>query len=402
MGINELIYSFVRDDYQRDNFDDFLKKVSFKYDIPSIHIAGTNGKSTVATILSNIYKENGYKTGLFLSSSVNKDISEMIKINNEPVSLVKIEKIFNDHQKLFKKYDLSHFEIAVIIALTIFKEEKVDLAVIECGIGGEYDATNVFTPILSIITNVAIEHTDILGVSLSEIALHKAGIIKDNVPLLIGKIEGDALDVIVNACRNKGSNVIRIGDEHKVRSTQNGLLFDYKTYTDLEINNKSLTNVKNACLAIDAIDLLNDKFPTNVEDIRKGLLLPLPKARFEFVNGFIFDSAHNPAAIVALRHDIDRLMLGGVNVIFASLTDKNITVMLPEIALVGKLYLSTFDSPKARTESDYFLYLNEYEFVEDYLNKIKEIKESNPDSIIVITGSTAFATKVRDIILQNK
>lgn len=407
MNINEMIYSFVREDYQRDNFDDFLRKISFKYDVPSIHIAGTNGKTIVTSFLTNIYsKSKKYKVGTFISSSQNKKIEEMILINGEPISLEKVEGIFNEYQKLFKKYDLSHYEISVFIALSIFLKEKADLAIIETGMGGEYDATNVITPILSIITNVSLEHTDYLGVSLSEIALHKAGIIKNNIPVLIGEIKGDALDVIVDISKRKNAKITRIGETHNNSFISAGIKFDYKTYRDLEISNFSLTNIKNACTAIDAVDLLMESFPIDLVSLKEGLKTSLPAGKFEFIPGnptFIIDGANNPDAIEKLRKDVDSLALNKETyIIFASYVDKNITVMLPEIALLGSLYLSTFPSLRARKEEDYFLYLDEYKFVEDYHEIIKDIKENHPDSLILITGSKKFASIVSEEKKNNK
>ena len=398
MSVNENIFSFIRDDYQRDNFDSFLKKVAFKYDVPTIHIAGTNGKTIVATLLNNVYRHANYKTGLFISSP-NKDVSEMIFVNGNSVSLNEVETIFNENQKLFKKFDLSHFEIITFIALSIFKKENVDIAFIECGMGGEVDATNVFNPILSVITNVSIEHTDYLGVSLSEIALHKSGIIKKEVPLVIGDIDGDALDVIVDVAKRKLSKVVRIGKEHKVEFSDEGIAFDYKTYERLFVSNMSKTNIRNACLAIDVVDLLNDKYPVDLDSLKEGLKEKLPIGRFEYRVGkpsLLFDSAHNPEAIKKLREDVDALLLNkNIYIIFASFTDKNITAMLPEIALLGKLTLTTFDHPRARKEDDYFLYLDEYNFREDYLELVKDIEAVDPESLIIFTGSTAFVDLVR-------
>ena len=400
MDINESIFSFVRDDYQRDNFDSFLRKVSFSYSIPSIHVAGSSGKTIISYILNNIYLSANYKVGLFTSSS-KRDIRENIKINGESVSLDKVNKLFNDNQKLFKKFDLSHFEIITFIALSIFKEENVDIAVIEVGMGGEVDATNIFTPLVSIISNVSMEHTEYLGVSLSEIALHKAGIIKEKVSTVIGEIEGDALDTIVDIARRKDSKITRIGKYHNLRYNNEGISFEYKTHENLRINNLSKTNVNNACLAIDVIDLLNERFPVSDESIRNGLLKRLPKGRFEYIPGnvsLILDSAHNPDAIRKLREDVDMIANKETFVIFASFNDKNITLMLPEIALLGKTYILTFDHPRARKEEDYFLYLDEYEFKEDYHLLIKDIVNNHPNCLIVITGSTYFVERIEEEI----
>ncbi len=400
MSISETIYSHEFVEMNKDNLDDFLRKVSFSYSIPSIHIAGTNGKSVVATMLSNIYRSSGYKVGLFISSNYKKDVTQMIQINGLPISNSELEALYNSNQKLFKKYELSPFDIITFIAFSYFQKEKVDIAVIECGMGGEFDSTNIFTPILSIITNVSIEHTEYLGVSLSEIALHKAGIIKDNVPTLIGEIDGDALDVIVDYAKRKDSKITRIGETHNVSFTKEGISFDYKTYVGLEISNFANINVKNACLVIDAVDLLMNKFKVEESALKEGLKLPLPKGKFEVIQGeplLIIDGAHNPEAIKKLRNDVDLLGLGKeIFVIFATFKDKNITSMLPEIGLLGKTYITTFNHSRARDEFDYFLFLNEYEYNSDYKALINQIKNEHPESAIVIAGSNIFACLVSD------
>ena len=400
MNVSETIYSIEFQDMTRDNLDSFLKKVSFHYDIPSIHVAGTNGKSIISSMLSNIYRSSGRKVGLFISSNYKRDICEMIQINGLPISNSELEAYYNENQKLFKKYELSPFDIITFIALSYFQKENVDVAIIECGMGGEYDSTNIFIPILSIITNVSLEHTEYLGVSLSEIALHKAGIIKNNIPTLIGEISGDALDVIVDVAKRKGSKITRIVETHNVNYTENGISFDYKTYRDLEISNFGNINVKNACLAIDVIDLLMENLPVDENALKDGLKDKLPKGKFEVIQGdpmFIIDGAHNPDAINKLRNDVELLGLEKeVFVIFATFKDKNITSMLPEIGLLGKVYLTTFNNKRARDEFEYFLFLNEYEYNSDYKAIIESIKVEHPDSAIVIAGSNVFASIVSD------
>ena len=142
-----------RDDYQRENFDDFLKKVNFKYAVPSIHIAGTNGKGSTATYLANIYRAHGLKVGLFTSPYLN-NVNEMININGVDISNDELISAINENKKMFEKYGLSPFEIQTYIALNYFSKNNCDLAVIECGMGGEIDATNIFTPVVSVITYI--------------------------------------------------------------------------------------------------------------------------------------------------------------------------------------------------------------------------------------------------------
>ena len=182
--------------YEFDGFLSFLKNVSFSYNVPSIHITGSNGKGTTASFIANIYKEAGYKVGLYISPYLSSP-TEMIMINGESINDETFDEYFDKNRKAFEKFDLSEFEMETYIAFSYFKDQKCDIAVIECGMGAEYDATNIFTPILSIITSISLEHTSYLGRSISEVALQKAGIIKREVPVIIPNSLGeDALNVI--------------------------------------------------------------------------------------------------------------------------------------------------------------------------------------------------------------
>ena len=405
MSLVTEIASKSRNDYQRDNFDAFLKKVGFHYDIPSIHVSGTNGKGSVCNYLSNIYLASDRKVGLFVSP-MNYSICDMIKINNVDISEKEVEEIYNQYKKYIEKYDLSSFEITTFIALTYFQKEKVDIAVIECGMGGEIDATNIFTPILSIITSISVEHTNFLGVSLSEIALHKAGIIKDKVPVVIGDIKGDALDVIVNKAKNYRSKIYSVNRYFHEELRSDGYSFGYLPYSNLKIKSSSLTSVYDASVAIEATNVLQAQFPIDEEAVKKGLLCEPLIGRLEIHKGnptIIIDGAHNPDAIIKLRNDMDNISFGKqIHVVFACFKDKNITVMLPEIALLGELILTTFDHPRAREESDYFLYLEDYKFESDHIALIKRLKQQYPDDVILITGSLAFASLVHKELMDEK
>lgn len=405
MSLIEDIASRTRSDYQRDNFDSFLKKVNFSYNVPSIHVTGTNGKGSVCNYLNNIYQASGKKVGLFISP-MNYSICDMIKINNVDIPETEVESIFNKYEKLINKYELSSFEITTFIALTYFQNNNVDIAIIECGMGGEIDATNIFRPILSIITSISVEHTNFLGVSLSEIALHKAGIIKEKVPVLIGDIKGDALDVILNKARYYKSDVHTMRPYNKERMLSDGYEFGYPPYSNLKITSLSLSSVNDACIAVEASEILQDLYPVSEEDLKKGLLCNQLVGRFEIHNGnpiIVIDGAHNPEAINKLRQDMDNSFgFCKIHVVFACFKDKNITSMLPEIALLGDLNLTTFDHPRARKEEDYFLYLEDYKFFDDHIELIKSLKEQYPDDVILITGSLAFACLAHKEILDEK
>ena len=396
----EYILSKNRGDYQRDNFDSFLRKINFSFNIPSIHIAGTNGKGSTAYFLKDIYTKNGYKVGLFTSPD---ELTEMIKIGDMCCDFAYIDAAINEYKKLFDKYDLSTFEIETFIAFKWFLDNKVDLDIIECGMGGEYDATNIITPVLSIITSISIEHSEFLGVSLSEIASHKSGIIKKDVPVLIGDVEGDALNVVVNKAKRENSPLIML-DKYHNQTFDNGIIFDYRPYYRLKINSNASYRAYDACIAVEATNILKERFPVKEERLKEGLLVSKLKCRFEVIDYkplIVLDGAHNPHGIRKLREEFDRCFPGRkTHIIFASFKDKNISLMLPEIGLIGDIHLTTFDNGRARESGDYFLYLEDYDYSNDFKTLFEKLSEENPDDIILFTGSLTFTYVVRNHLKQ--
>lgn len=403
--INDKFTKFNRDDYQRDNFDKFLKKVSFSYSIPSIHIAGTNGKGSVASFLSSIYIAQGYKVGLFTSPYLNC-VNEMIKINNVMIDDETIEQYLKQYEDKFKKYNLSSFEIQTFIAFEYFKKEKVDLAVIECGMGGEEDATNIFTPILSIITSVSLEHTETLGTTISEIAYNKAGIIKEHVPVLVGKLSEEALIVVNDVSRDNHSPFYEVDNYHYEKLIDDiGYSFSYSNLSDLYINFPCLYEINNACLAIEATKILNEQFKVDEDKLRSGLKNNFWPGRMEKVNSspsVYLDGAHNPEGIQKLVESIEKVSNSKpIHVIFACFKDKNIENMLNNLNLISSdISLTTFPHQRARVEQDYFLYLDDYHFEQDYINLIKNKIENYKDDLILITGSLAFVGLVRQLFKE--
>lgn len=399
-SIDDLIETRIGGDYQRDNFDSFLKKVSFSYKVPSIHIAGTNGKGSTANYIASIYRNAGYKVGLYTSPSL-VEINEMITINGEAIDDASIAKYISDNKKLFEKFNLSSFEIETFIALNYFQDNKCDIAIIECGMGGEIDATNIFVPVLSIITSISLEHTSFLGRSVSEIALMKAGIIKDEIPVLTGDLQEDAMNVVADVAKSKGSKLNVVSLPGNIRYN-NGYDFDYTTYLNMHIPSQALYSVDDAVFAIDAITILKDKFPVSVENVKQGLASMNMPARMEIIsqNPFvIIDGAHNPEAMEKLSKSLGNPCNNRpIHTIFACFRDKNLNSLLAQIGEVSAdVTLTTFDHPRARTFEDYFLYAEEHEYVEDCISAIKNKMKEFPDDVILITGSLAFAGYIRSL-----
>ena len=388
--------------YERDAYDKFLKSERFNYDIKSIHITGTNGKGSVANYLYNIYLEAGYKVGLFNSPYLN-DVTEMIKINGRNITDEEYLEIFNDYLKKFEKYGLSAFEIETFIAFTYFKKMGVDISIIEVGMGGYIDATNVITPILSIITSVSLEHTSYLGRSVSEIAENKAGIIKDEVPALVGKLEDSAMFAIREHCKEYESPLHIVDDYHHERIENDEVIFDYLPYLNLKLHTRSLYQCKNASIAIEATSIVKDIIPVTEENIREGLYSAPLECRFEFVkDNLILDGAHNPEAMLSLTDTLDKTITKPIHVLFAVFRDKNVDSMLNILSKsVHDVTLTTFDHKRARTEEEFFLYLGDYNFKADYKTALKEMMEEYKDDIILVTGSLAFVGVIRKYLNEN-
>lgn len=403
MEAKEYFRSHASTRYEMDGFAKFVKDTKLSLKVPCIHVAGSNGKGATVKFLRDIYLHAGYKVATFTSPWF-YDYNEMIQINGSPISDDDLERIFMSEKKKITKYDLSPFEAQVYIAYTYFNEKKPDVVIIECGIGGALDATNIkgLTPILSIITTVSLEHTEFLGRSVSEIALSKGGIIKEYAPVLTGKLEESAQTTLRDLSHDLDAPYHEVEDFHFEVCDSVGWTFDYRPFKSLYIPCLAKYQISNACLAIEATKILQDEFKVSEEDIREALSEETPILHLEKHGNVIFDGAHNPEAIKALMSDIYNWSKGkNVHVLFASFRDKNIANEFPILARdTSSITLTTFDNPRAREEIDYFLYVDDFHFEEDYKKALKDLIEQYPDDLILVTGSLAFASIVRKYAME--
>lgn len=382
--------------YERSKYDKFLLDTKFEFNLPSIHITGTNGKGSTAFYLMNIYKKYGLKVGLYTSPYLD-DVTEMVTIDGRTIDFDTYVAKFNSLKDKFEKYQLSSFEMQTIIAFEFFKEAKVDLAIIEVGMGGYIDATNIIEPLLSIITSVSLEHTSYLGGTTSEIAYNKAGIIKRNGRVLTGKMDEFALYAIRETAKKLNATVHTVSDCFNEQIQDGVACFNSQTLKDVRLSVPVLYQVKNAALAIDAVKLLNDTFPVSDEIIKQGLKEATLPCRYEFINEHILiDGAHNPEAMENLANSLKANITVPIHVIFASFRDKNFSQMLNILDTVSTdITITTFDHKRAKKEDEYFLFLSTYKFENNYLAKIKELRETYPNDLILITGSLYFAGLVK-------
>ncbi|MBP5216905.1 MAG: hypothetical protein J6038_03635, partial [Bacilli bacterium] len=329
------------------------------------------------------------------------DVTEMIQFDGQPISQEDFVRLFNQNEARFKKFDLSAFEMQTYIAFLYFQEKKPDLCIIECGMGGETDATNIFEPILSIITSISLEHTAYLGRTLSEIAQEKAGILRPNTPLLSGILEASTERVLAEIAADLGCHYRVASAYHFPVYDNEGLSFSYEGREKLRIHTSALYQMKNACLAITAVGMLQSSFPVSEEALRQGLLEE-PILHMEQHGNVFLDGAHNPEAIAALAETLSTIYANQkIHVLFACFRDKNISIELPLIGTyAADITLTTFPHKRARTEDDYFLYMEDHPFREDYRAALKELQTAYSGEMILVTGSLAFAALVRKELLE--
>lgn len=394
--------------YERDHWDKFVSKKKLTLNCPVIHITGTNGKGSTANYISHIYKASGRNVGLFIKPFF-YHVNEMFSVNGVEITDQELEKIFNENLKDFEKYNLSAFEIEVFIGYTFFNSKKLDLAIIECGMGGAIDATNIETlpTVLAIITSLSLEHTGFLGTTVSQIALNKVGILKEGVPLLVGAIATDSDDetsetLLRQVAKNNGSKFILPESIHHERIENGTFVFDYFPYKELKIATEARYMLKNASLAIEAIKILQDTFPVDEVMIRHGLLAPTLPGRFERHGRVFIDGAHNPEAVSNLVKSFPIISGGApIHVLFASFRDKNIAVEFPMLGRdAASITLTTFDHPRARNEMDYFIYSGDYPFVEDWKTALTNLLGQYPEDVVLIAGSLTFAGLVRKYLIE--
>ncbi len=306
---------------------------------PAVHIAGTNGKGSTAAFLASILSASGYKTGLYTSPHLSS-FTERIKVNSSSISkqdVVRLTDLLKQKSSSFSS--ITYFELVTAMAFLHFAEKKVDIAVIEVGMGGRLDATNVITPLISIITTISKEHEFYLGSTLQQIAREKAGIIKSNRPVITGVSQPSLIRFLKTKCKNNHCKLYRLGKDFSLLPTSSNT-YNYKgkqlAIDGISLGLKGYFQVSNAALALAAVEILRSQsFSINKNHVLRGLKKVEWPARIEVVNRrplVILDGAHNPDAMKNLKKTLvndfnfKRLIL-----VLGIMEDKNIKMMLQEI-----------------------------------------------------------------------
>jgi len=319
----------------------------------SIHIAGTNGKGSTSAMIASMLKENGFRVGLYTSPHL-VSFTERIRVNGVPISEYDVIRLTAYIRNAIAHTDIkpTFFEFATAMAFFYFASEKIEWAVVEVGMGGRLDATNVLTPKICVITNIGLDHTEFLGKSIPEIAFEKAGIIKPGVPVVTATAEPLALKVIKERAESSNSQVHLYGKDFKgILASMDSIHieFDYMGYKDYSRLYLPLTGrhqLPNVSIAIRVCEILTEKgFPTYEDAIYKGLSRLNFEGRLECVSQspyILLDGAHNPQAAEALAITMEELFpQGKVILIVGIMKDKDIEGILKPLTNISQTVILT-------------------------------------------------------------
>ena len=305
---------------------------------PCIHVAGTNGKGSTSHMIASILQESGYRVGLYTSPHL-KDFKERIRINGVPIHEEAVVDFIEDQKDFLEQQKLSFFELTVGLAFDYFASSHVDIAVVEVGLGGRLDSTNIIQPLVSVITNIGLDHTQFLGETLKEIAFEKGGIIKQNTPVVIGEYQKEVIGVFKE-----------LAASHKAPLSIAEQLITEKYHTDL-LGEYQLRNVKTAVQAIKLLDQSN--FQVTSENIVKGLNHVVQntglKGRWQVLQEnpkVICDTAHNREGLLFVMKQLEREKFSNLHFVLGLVNDKDLKNILSLLPKKATYYFCKPDIPR--------------------------------------------------------
>ncbi|MCY1720915.1 bifunctional folylpolyglutamate synthase/dihydrofolate synthase [Prolixibacteraceae bacterium Z1-6] len=383
----------------------------------TIHVAGTNGKGSVAHMLASVLQSAGYKTGLYTSPHL-KDFRERIRINgemmpeSEVVSWVENYRINNDLWKI----EPSFFELTVAMAFDYFARKEVDFAVVEVGLGGRLDSTNIISPEVSVITNIGLDHTNLLGETLEEIAGEKAGIVKTNVPVVIGTTQNETVEVFRKTAEQKSTDIYFADQEFEVvystlgmdgkqnlKVKKNGM----SVLPDLKLDLLGVYQHKNIPAVLKAVELLNEKgIKISDASLYEGLANVSEKSgllgRWQILGNnplVVCDTGHNEDGIKAVVEQINNTAYKSLHIVFGTVADKNPDKVLALLPQNAQYYFVRANLPRAMDENELLTRAGEIGLKGDsYTSVTQGVAEAKANAdkndFIFIGGSTFVVAEI--------
>jgi len=368
-----------------------------------VHLAGTNGKGSTLTFLESIAKAHGLRVGKFMSPCI-VDVHDQIQVKGQAITEVEMDRVFQQMQAAGLSEKLTDFELLTVAAFLHFAASNVDIALIEAGMGGLLDSTNVVIPIVSIIPSIALEHTKFLGNTIESITHHKAGIIKPYKPVIIGDLPQEAKEIIYKEAREKESSVLELNQQFYVGQEKDGEIYDYGKLgfriSKLSRSMKGAHQANNMALAITAFFEVAATLDINVNKnaLQKGVKEAAILGRFEEILPYvILDGAHNPASVEKLLETIKYEFPGEqIAFVIGILADKDVQEILQLFEQVSNhFYFVDFNNPRAMSAQN-MLELSGAPYKEvlvDYASFLQQRSERKLRTIV--TGSLYLLTEVR-------
>ena len=383
----------------------------------SIHIAGTNGKGSVAHNLASIYQEAGFKTGLYTSPHL-VDFRERIRINGEKITKKFVSDFVKKNRPFLDEVRPSFFEMTVAMAFSYFAHQKVDIAIIEVGMGGRLDSTNVITPQLSIITNIGYDHTQFLGNTLKDIAREKAGIIKENVPVVIGEIQPETAEVFIQIAKEKNAPII-FADEvlqtkkYKLMLKEDGFWLTFKVKTNDNVSRKYVTplagdyQINNFKTIFTACDVIG-KTTLSDNDIRNGIENCV--ANTDFMGRWqvlqqrplcIVDVAHNLSGMQYVAEQLVQIPHENLYFVLGMVSDKDITQILSLLPKHATYFFCKPDIPRGLDAEELQIKAEELGLNGKVYSSVKRAytaakRTARKNDLVFISGSTFTVAEVMD------
>lgn len=370
----------------------------------TIHIAGTNGKGSTSHLLAAILQQSGYKVGLYTSPHL-VDFRERIRVNGEKISEQYVVDFVEKHRSSFEPIQPSFFELTMMMSFLYFAEMEVDIAIIEVGLGGRLDSTNIITPVLSVITNISYDHTQFLGNTLEKIAAEKAGIMKPDIPVVIGEAEGEVRKVFEEKAEREGAQITFAQDLNIILSAEKqkdgAWLFQTDRYADLKGELGGLAQIKNAATVLASVGILSDKgIPITSQAVYEGFAevveLTGLQGRWQVIQSgnprIICDTGHNVAGIEYIVEQLRSESYNNLYIVIGMVNDKDISKVLELLPKDATYYFTRAAIARALDEnnlaeqaSSVGLQGSSYHTVAEALDKV--LKQADNNDLIFIGGS---------------
>ncbi|WP_417784502.1 bifunctional folylpolyglutamate synthase/dihydrofolate synthase [Tenacibaculum sp.] len=354
----------------------------------TIHVGGTNGKGSTSHMIASILQEAGYKVGLYTSPHL-KNFTERIRINGEEITKESVVTFIEKNKVFLEEQGLSFFEMTVGMALEEFANQKVDIAIIEVGLGGRLDSTNIIMPEVSVITNIGLDHTQFLGETLPEIAFEKAGIIKKNIPVVIGERQKETEKVFITKAEECNAPIAFASDEEKNYRTD--LLGDYQK-----------NNVTTTVIAIQQLK----GFTVTEENIKKGLLNVVKntnlKGRWQVLQEYpkvICDTAHNKEGLFYTLEQLKKENYKQLHIVLGVVSDKNLNEVLPMFPKKATYYFCKPNIPRGLSAEELKEQAKVFSLKGEVFCSVNEAFEksrvlASKEDVIYVGGSTFVVAEI--------